>query len=126
MTRRESSCIFLFLLFKKKGKKPLQQTAIIKRTARQTESYLNHILSTDLLQVNLKSTAKVSVKARLEDRQVLQHHSPRNPAASGTEASIIKIKNKVKITENMTFHVWRVKNENTIKSGVKISSLDAL
>lgn len=26
----------------------------------------------------------------------------------------------------MTFHVWRLKNENTIKSGVKISSLDAL
>lgn len=26
----------------------------------------------------------------------------------------------------MTFHVWRLKNKNTIKSGVKISSLDAL
>lgn len=85
---------FSFSLILKKGKKPPQQTAIIKMTERQTESYLNHILSTDLLQVNLKSSAKVSVKARLEDRQVLQHHSPKDPAASGNEASIIKIKIK--------------------------------
>lgn len=41
-----------------------------------------------LLQVNLRSSAKVSVKARLEDRRVLEHNFPRNPAAIGSEASI--------------------------------------
>lgn len=36
---------------------------------KRAESSLNHTLSTGLLKVNLKSTAEVSVKAKLEDKQ---------------------------------------------------------
>lgn len=73
-----------------------------KRAERQTESGRNHTLSIALLKVNLKSTAKVSVKARLEDKT-----SPSILFAKGI-LPLMEVKLQLLKQNYRKCHLWRV------------------